>query len=349
MIAIIDDCCQGAWDEYIDSKPGSLYFHRYGWAECLVATYGLRVFRLAAKDMAGNIIGVLPLIFFSPQDGEKRLISMPYTDAAGVVAENSETSSQLINTALQLALELGADHLEIRQAGLEEIGAFPPGCMQWPCYTRHAFKTGLSRTLPLTSDALWHDLSSKVRNQIRKARRSGCRAKIGGSELLPDFFAVFSENMRDLGSPVHTQTLFQHVADYLPGSMHVAVVFREDTPVASAILLKYRATLFNPWASSLRRERLFCPNMLLYFSMLDLAVQMKCEIFDFGRSSPDASTCRFKLQWGAVMQPLLWHVYSRSGCNWHPERESLTYEYWKSISLSDSRKYGPALRRWISL
>ena len=349
MIAIVDDSLRGAWDEHIDNNPSSLFFNRYGWAEALAATYDLQVFRLAAKDKAGNITGALPLILFSPPNAPKRLISLPYTDAAGVVAENGETSGRLVSATLQLALELGADHLEIRQVGLEAAGAFPPGHPQWPSHTRHDFKTGLSRTLPSSIDALWHDLPPKVRNQVRKARRSGCRAEIGGPELLPDFFAIFSENMRDLGSPVHDPSLFQHVADCLPGSMHVAVVYRADIPVASAILLRHRGMLFNPWASSLRCERPFCPNMLLYFTMLDFAVQMKCERFDFGRSTPHASTCRFKLQWGAVMQPLIWHVYSRPDRHWHPERESLVHEDWKRVRLSDSRTHGPSLRRWISL
>jgi FemAB-related protein (PEP-CTERM system-associated) len=349
MAVKIDDCWRGAWDEYIDNQPGSLFFHRYGWAEALSATYDHHVLRLAATDNAGRITGALPLIFFSPPNAPKRLISLPYTDAAGVVAENAETAGRLVSAALQLALELGADHLDIRQAGLEAAGAFPPGHPQWPSYMRHDFKTGLSRTLPSSSDALWHDLSPKVRNQVRKARCSGCRAEIGGPELLSDFFVIFSENMRDLGSPVHDPSLFQHVADCLPGSMHFAVVYRADTPVASAILLQHRATLFNPWASSLRRERPFCPNMLLYFSMLDFAVQMKCESFDFGRSTPNAPTCRFKLQWGAVMQPLIWHVYSRPDRHWNPERESLVHDDWKRVSLTDSCMHGPALRRWISL
>ncbi|MCM0081749.1 GNAT family N-acetyltransferase [Geomonas sp. Red32] len=349
MTTIVNDCRQDVWDAYIDNNPGSLFFHRYGWAEALAVTYDLPVFRLAARNGAGNIIGALPLILFSPPNAAKRLISLPYTDAAGVVAENGEAAGQLVSAALHMARELGACHLEIRQAGNPEQSAFPAGNAQWQNQVAHAFKTGLSRMLPASPGALWLDLSSKVRNQVRKALREGCRSEIGGPELLPDFFAVFSENMRDLGSPVHDPALFQHLAGHFPGSMQVVVIYRAAVPVAAAILLQHGATLFNPWASSLKRERPACPNMLLYFTMLDLAVRMHCERFDFGRSSPDAPTCRFKMQWGAVMEPLIWHVYSRPDCHWQPESESLTQETWRSVGLSDSLRKGPALRRWISL
>jgi FemAB-related protein (PEP-CTERM system-associated) len=349
MTSIVNDCRQDVWDEYVANTPSGLFFHRHGWAEALAVTYDLPVFRLAARNSAGTIVGALPLILFSPPDAAKRLISLPYTDAAGIVADDSETAGRLVAAALQLARELGAHHLEIRQAGNAGHDAFPPGNAQWPNRVAHAFKTGLSRTLPASPEALWRDLCPKVRNQVRKALREGCRTEIGGRELLPDFFAVFSENMRDLGSPVHDPALFQHLADHLPGGVQVVVVFRADVPVAAAILFRHGATLFNPWASSLRRERPFCPNMLLYFTMLDFAVQTQCVRFDFGRSSPDAPACRFKLQWGAVMQPLIWHVYSRPDCHWEPDHESLTNETWRSVGLSDSIGRGPALRRWISL
>jgi hypothetical protein len=89
--------------------------------------------------------------------------------------------------------------------------------------------------------------------------------------------------------------------------------------------------------------------MLLYWSMLEYAVEHRCSFFDFGRSTPNAPTCRFKKQWGAEMVPLSWHVFSRKPYNWHPGNESLEIDYWKGLDLAGSRLEGPAIRRWISL
>ena len=46
------------------------------------------------------------------------------------------------------------------------------------------------------------------------------------------------------------------------------------------------------------------------------------------RSCDGCEVCRFKLQWSAVMQPLIWHVYSRPDHYWHPERKGLVHEDW---------------------
>ena len=79
-----------------------------------------------------------------------------------------------------------------------------------------------------------------------------------------------------------------------------------DVAVAAAIAIRYRHTVIVPWASSLREYRHHCPNMLLYWTMLEHAVASGARVFDFGRSSRNAGTHHFKLQWGAQETSLHW-------------------------------------------
>lgn len=350
MIEIITNPEKQLWDQYAAENVTAQYSHLIDWGESLATTYTLPIFRLAAITKWTNLIsGTLSLVLFAPPDKPKRLISIPYTDSAGILADDWESGRSLLLAALELAEELGADHLELRQDRAFQAFFLQQQTIHSWCYTPHNFKTGLRRLLLASTKALWSDLSAKVRNQIRKARRCGCIAKAGGVELLDDFYEVFSENMRDLGSPVHAPELFHHLMGSNPLSSGVIVVFLNGKPAAAAVVLLHNETLYNPWASSLRRCRPFCPNMLLYWSMLEYAVDHNCRWFDFGRSSPDAPTCRFKLQWGAKMEPLGWHVFSRKLHKWDPRNETLEYANWKKLDLERSRRDGPAIRRWISL
>jgi hypothetical protein len=129
----------------------------------------------------------------------------------------------------------------------------------------------------------------------------------------------------------------------------VVAVYLAGRPIAAAMVFRHHDTLANPWASSLRRFRPECANMLLYWAMLESATGSGCRWFDFGRSSPNAATCRFKCQWGATPQPLTWHVFSRIPATWNPREETLVYDDWKTLDLEMSRRQGPAARRWISL
>lgn len=350
MNVILQDITQPVWDAYVNTNSTAIFSHRYGWGEILAATYRLPIFRLASRRAGkGHISGILPLILFAPPDREKRLISLPYTDAAGMVADDAAARDQLLAAALELATEVGAVHVELRQAGngavhkpAQEVNA----CWE---HTAHSFKTGLLRPLAESSAMLWSLLSAKVRNQLRKAGKCGCVARTGGIELFDDFFAVFSENMRDLGSPVHDPALFRKLLADSAQQARAVVIFIGTLPVAAAIVFRHNATLYNPWASSLRRWRPSCPNMLLYWTMLEYGIATDCRWFDFGRSSPTASTCRFKSQWGAEKRPLVWHVFSRRPAMWNPHAESLVDNAWKAMGLEASRRDGPANRRWISL
>ncbi|MGB3210015.1 MAG: GNAT family N-acetyltransferase [Desulforhopalus sp.] len=350
MIDILANTAKKTWNQYAAKNIAAKYSHLFDWGDSLAKVYSLPILRLAAINTQTNrISGILPLVLFDPPGKEKRLISLPYTDAAGIVADDWESGRRLLYTALEFADKLEANHLELRQdATLQPFIQQEKTIDTWS-YTPHNFKTELLRPLPKSVDTLWSELSAKVRNQVRKARRCECIVKVGGVELLTDFYAVFSENMRDLGSPVHGLELFRSIVRSEAPRSAIIIIYLHGKPAAAAVVLLHNGVLCNPWASSLRIYRPSCPNMLLYWSMLEYAVDHGCNWFDFGRSSPDAPTCRFKLKWGAGMEPLVWYVFSRKPHDWDPRSESLEYDNWKSFDLRRSRRDGPAIRRWISL
>ncbi len=308
------------WDAYVSVRAGACFSHLYGWAEGLSETYGLPLFRLAVRDgSAGAVVGVLPLMLFAAPGRDPRLISLPYTDDAALLADSAAGVAALLDAALEVAAAQGAMHLELRQgaSGEDILAQLLAGRGD---HVPHRFKVGITRALPTSADELWRELSAKVRNQVRKARKCGCKAVVGGSELIDDFYGVFSENMRDLGSPVHDLELFHRLGRTLRGSLRVVMVYAGREPAAGAMVFRLGDTLFNPWASSLRRCRPLCANMLLYWAMLAYGSESGCSRFDFGRSSPGAPTCRFKLQWGARMEPLVWHVISLTSRRVGPPR-----------------------------
>jgi hypothetical protein len=197
---------------------------------------------------------------------------------------------------------------------------------------------------------LWSLLSAKVRNQVRKARKCGCVALTGGIELFNDFFLRSSRKTCAIWALRCTIPLIKKLLADSAQHARLVVLFIGILPAAAAIVFRHNSTLYSPWASSLRRWRPSCVNMLLYWTMPEYGTATGCRWFDFGRSSPTASTFRFKNQWGGKKQPLVWHVFSlRPAMIWKPHAESLENNTWKAMELEASRRHGPAKRRWISL
>ena len=338
------------WDAYLAGQPGGLFTQRHGYARALAATYGHPAVFLRATSVDGVLRGVLPLLLFAVPGREKRLLSLPFSDAAGMVADQPQAAGDLLREALALAARRDCAHLELRQyddgaASWLQPEALPSG---WS-HEAYTFKIGLCRDLPASACTLWGRLPDKVRNQVRKARRHGATVRVGGSELLADFYAVFAENMRDLGSPVHDPRLFARLLGDPSLEAAVLVVDLGGRAAAAAVVFIHEGTMSNPWASSRRPLRPYCVNMLLYWAMLELAIARGCGVFDFGRSTADSPAHRFKGQWGAKTRPLSWHVFSRRGAKWRPELERLADPRWQGLDLGQANLKGPLVRRFISL
>src|SRR5207248_1050381 len=152
----------------------------------------------------------------------------------------------------------------------------------------------------------------KVRNQVRKGQKNGLSAQWGGEELLPEFYDVFSHNMRDLGTPVYGRELFRSVLRQFAGRAELCVV-RAGRAAAAGLLLHGHGVAEVPSASSLKEFKQTNANMLLYWNLLQRAVERGQGVFDFGRSTPEGGTFHFKKQWGALPEPSEWQYYCRSG------------------------------------
>ena len=146
---------------------------------------------------------------------------------------------------------------------------------------------------------------------------------------------LLSRNMRDLGTPAFGRRLFAAVLRQFPDRAEVCVVRDGPRPAAAALLLHGWGVTEVPSASSLRAYNPACVNMLMYWSLLERAVGRGQEVFDFGRSSEDGATFRFKKQWGAAASPAEWQYFLRRGT--------------VGDMRPDNPRYGPLIRVWQRL
>ena len=315
-----------------------------GWLLVLERAFGHNVFALEAVD-GGRTCGYLPLAYVRSLLFGRFLISLPYLNTNGVLADDDETRRRLIGRAVGLADELRVRYLELRH---EEKVDHPSltGALTSKCHMR--------LTLPDFPGPLWEGLSGKVRNQVRKAEKSGLTVARGGEELLPEFYSVFSRNMRDLGTPVYGAGLFAAALRQFPADAELFVVRAERTPIAAALLLHGQGVTEVPSASALRQYNSTCANMLLYWNLLERAVERGQAVFDFGRSTIDGNTYRFKKQWGAAPAPAVWQYHRPGGepaVSDDPRPDNPRYQrlirIWQRLPVRLTRWIGPAIVRGI--
>ncbi len=205
-----------------------------------------------------------------------------------------------------------------------------------------------------TSEALMKSFKSKLRSQIKKTMKNGLISRLGGKELIDDFYKVFLINMRDLGSPVHSKALMQNVFEEFDDRSKAIIVYKDNIPVAGSIFTGFKDTLQNPWSSSLRQYSRLAPNMLLYWTMLEYACDNGYKWFDFGRSTLGEGTYNFKKQWGAKPEPLHWYYIpitnNTLGLDVLEKTSfSTAIKYWQKLPISVTRIVGPGIRKHIGL
>lgn len=91
--------------------------------------------------------------------------------------------------------------------------------------------------------------------------------------------------------------------------------------------------------------------MLMYWHLLQRAIERGQRVFDFGRSSPGSNTFRFKRQWGAQPEPAVWQYYVRQGNVGDMRVENGKYnrliDIWRRLPVGLTRLIGPPIIRGI--
>jgi hypothetical protein len=202
-------------------------------------------------------------------------------------------------------------------------------------------------------DAYWKGLDAKVRNQVRKAEKSGVTVRWGREDRLDEFYEVFCVNMRDLGSPTHAKAFFAAVLRHFPGAS-IGTAHREGRCIGGLFRILWKDELVIPWASTLKEERVHCPNNALYWEAIRFAFDQGCSRVDFGRSTRDEGTYRFKKQWLARESSLYRYQFDDKGHflerSWHVSQGKLgwTRNVWAKLPLRLANSLGPMLRGSIS-
>jgi FemAB-related protein (PEP-CTERM system-associated) len=311
------------------------------WLTILQRALGHEVYALEVRD-GDTTHGFLPLAFVSSFLFGRFLVSLPYLNTNGVIARSPDVQTRLIDRAITLADELGVRYLELRHERP----------IEHPDLNAHfTSKVHMRLDLPRTSQLLWKQLDPKVRNQVRKGTKSEFQVAWGGQELLDGFYHVLCRNMRDLGTPVYGQGLFRETLRTFPDDAEICLLCDGQEPVAAAMLLHGAGITEVPTASSLKEYNPSCVNMLMYSHLMDRAIERGQAVFDFGRSTLDGPTFRFKKQWGALPQPATWQYHVRHGSIGEMRPDSPHYSravrLWQRLPLSVTRWLGPRIVRGI--
>jgi FemAB-related protein (PEP-CTERM system-associated) len=329
-----------AWTEFVLASPDREMGHAWELHDLVARVFRAEVVRLVARR-GGEYAAVLPLVLQRSFLGAF-LTSIPYFSYAGVLGCDPEARTRIAESASALARDLRADRLELRgRAG---------GDLPIPAFRA---KSGFLLELATERETLWNRLGPKVRAQVRRPTKAGFEARVTGEEACGAFHALLARRWHELGSPVLPRSWFRELLSQFPEETDFVLVERDGQAVAGAVLMHFGSRVEIPWAASAGEYNRDGVNMLAYWTALERAIERGARWFDFGRSTSDTGTARFKLQWGATETPLVWNVDARTKRGRSNEAGSagrgLTAALWKRLPTEVVQRLGPHLAARIPL
>lgn len=326
------------WNALVASQAAGTFCHWYGWKTVIERVFGHECRYLGAYE-GDTLTGLLPLVRVRSRVFGHYLVSMPFLNYGGPLG-SAEAVRGLVAAAVEDARASRAKLLELRSTMPLEIDL--------PVSHR---KLTVILDLPKTSEELWKALSHGMRNKIRKPQKEKVEVRFGAAEVEP-FWKIFSQHMRDLGTPTLPLAWFRAIQDTFGEDVWFACAYHQGTAIAGGCGFVSPREFELTWSSALNRYRDLRANVLLHYSFMDRAVTHGSARFNFGRSTPGSGTHDFKLQWGSRDEPLWWYQWAVGNAEAAtPSPHDSAYAWgprvWKKLPLALTNRLGPKIVRYL--
>ena len=345
--------CQGgdsAWDAFVLNHPAGTFFHLAAWREILARSFGYQPFYLCVQEK-NQIQGVLPLFLVKSLLFGRSLVGMPAGVYGGPVAANPQAAQILLTKAMELAEEHAVRYLEIR-GNPYDSSHFDDGgrgdSMRWSC--KNLYVTFLSEIDP-SDEANLARIPRKQRRMVRQGAKNGL-VSVFDNARLPEFYEIYAESVRNLGTPVYGFAFFKNLADAFGERCKVLLIEHERKAVAAVLSFFYRDQVLPYYGGALKEYLPLAPNDFMYWELMRYAASSGYRVFDFGRSKEGTGSFHFKRHWGFEPKALPYWYYSLHG-NGVPDTSPLNpklqwaIRIWRELPLVITKALGPHIVRHI--
>ncbi|HET8727635.1 MAG TPA: FemAB family XrtA/PEP-CTERM system-associated protein [Alphaproteobacteria bacterium] len=332
-----DGADERAWDAFVEAAPEATFFHRAGWRRVIEGTYGHRCHFLYVAS-SGGIRGVLPLVHIDSRLFGRSLVSTAFGVYGGPVSADPEARDLLDAAASDLAWSLRVGVLEYRLRHRQHS--------DWPCQDQ--LYATFRKAIDPDPDVNMKAIPRKQRAMVRKGIGFGLESR--ADDDVDGLFRIYSESVRNLGTPVFPRRYFRALRDVFADSMDVVTVTQAGRPVSGVLNFYFRDEVLPFYGGGSREARDLAANDFMYWEVMRRAGERGCRLFDFGRSKAGTGAFAFKKNWGFTPEPL-YHEYRLVTATERPEVNPLNPKYqrmialWRRLPLPVANVVGPWIAR----
>jgi FemAB-related protein (PEP-CTERM system-associated) len=327
------------WNDYVHNHPEGTVFHLTNWKNVIEASFHHKsIYLIAEQD--NSIEGIFPLFEMNSFLFGHYLVSVPFAELGGVLADNEAIERALVDRAITIIKKKNARYLEIRNRNEMSI----PGLKTKSLY--YNFRKEISPD----SEKNLKAIPRKARAMVRKALKNSLQSLTGHS-LIDPFYRILSINYHRLGTPIFSKRFFRNFLNQFQSNANILVVTtKEGKPAAAVFFFLFKDQIIPYYAGSDFSLRSLGPNDFMYWELMRYGAEKGCRIFDYGRSKIGTGSFDFKRHWGFEPSPLAYQyqlVNAKELPNLSPGNPEYKkkIEMWKRLPLGITKIIGPIISR----
>ena len=194
----------------------------------------------------------------------------------------------------------------------------------------------------------------KARAEVRKGLKADLSVRVGREDKdARAHYRVYSESVRNLGTPVFPAKLFRAALEAFPESSDILTVFKDGEPISSVLSFYHQGAVVPYWGGGIYAARAARANERMYYELMLHARARGMERFDFGRSKTGGGPYKFKKNWGFAPQPLRyseWTAPGQAARDVDPTSDAYARKIalWKKLPLPIANAIGPFIARGLA-
>jgi len=338
------------WDEFVMAQPAGTFFHLSAWRDILALSFGYEAMYLWVQE-SGFVRGILPLFLVKSLLFGRSLVAMPFGVYGGILSADERAGRMLLEEATSLAREHQVRFLELRgnpYGNFDILGHANGSASMWS--RKDLYFTFVSE-IEATDEVNLARIPRKQRRMVRQGEKHGLKA-IFDNGRLKEFYDVYAESVRNLGTPVFGYSYFQNLTNVFGDNCKVLVIEHQGKVIAGVMSFFYRDQVLPYYGGALQESMQLAPNDFMYWELMRYGAAHGYKIFDFGRSKEGTGAFNFKRHWGFEPKPLPYWCYSPTGQeipDTSPLNPKLQWaiRIWRGLPLPVTKSLGPHIVRHI--
>lgn len=331
---------QALWDQYVRCSELSTPYHLSGWKDVLQDVFCSETHYLLAEEN-NKIVGVLPLLHIKSILTGHYFTSLP----GGLCAESEQAAEALMDQGKELVKATKARYLILRD-----------GRKKWNFPGLVTDEEHITFIVELDQDLekVKGDFKKRTRQLVNQATRSGL-VSATGLENLAEYYPIYAQAMRELGTPTLGFVFFKSLANHLPDETNLLTVYLDSRIVGGGFMAPFKETVYCTWAGMLREYYPLHSVHLLVWNSITYAFNNGFQRVDLGRCRKNSGAYVFKKDFGANCMQLYQQCYL-NGTKAPPSvgaamEDDPTYrtfvKIWRKLPLQMTEFIGPKLRRRV--